>query len=396
MSSNQQDHHLDDTLPPLGVLAGAGEYPRLLAEGARRAGRRIVGIGFRGAEEPAFIALCDHYTSFRVGAIEGPAAFFKQHEVKECVLTGQIKPSCIYTLWPDATARRLLAELDRRNAHTIFGTVCRFIESQGIRPLPSTIYMEESMPPVGHIAGPPPSEEMLALARRGLAHASTIADLDIGQSLVMQGAHVLCVEGYKGTNECIAQSAHSEYAGEKILCKITKHGHDMRFDVPCIGIGTVRHCLRAGIRHIVIEAERTIMLQREEVHTFCQREGISLFALPRPIGEQIHAHAAKGEDDEAHAGYLAQQLHSHGIGASAAVCDGVVIAVEDHQGLPKCIKRAAAYMRRLRWARLINTLLHYLLGYKKSQRAAPLVLASTRPLDAQEQKLLRRYGIKWI
>ncbi len=380
--------------PPLGILAGAGEYPRLLAEGARRAGRRIVGVGFRGAEEPAFRALCDHYACYRVGAIEAPAAFFREHGVQQCVLAGQIKPSCIYTLWPDATARRLLARLDRRNAHTIFGAVCHYIESQGMCALPSTVYMEHAMPPEGLVAGPRPSEAMLALARRGMVHASTIADLDIGQSLVMQGEHVLCVEGYKGTNECIAQSITSDFVGEKILCKITKHGHDMRFDVPCIGIGTLRHCLRAGIRHLVIEADRTIMLQSEQVREFCVQHDISLFALPRPHSDEIVSHAPCGEDDAAHARALAAQLHAQGVGTSAAVCDGVVIAVGDNQGLVKCIKRAAAYMRRLRWARLINALLHYLLGYKKSQQAAPLLLASTQPLTTQEMKLLRAHKIK--
>ncbi len=394
----------DAEQPPLGILAGAGEYPRLLAEGARRAGRRIVGIGFRGAEESAFKALCDHYACYRVGAIEGPAAFFQMHGVEECVLAGQIKPSCIYTLWPDTTARRLLAQMDRRNAHTIFGAVCRYIESQGMHALPSTVYMEHAMPAEGHIAGPSPTESMLAMARRGMGHASTIADLDIGQSLVMQGEHVLCVEGYKGTNECIKQSALSDFSGEKILCKITKHRHDMRFDVPCIGIGTVRHCQRAGIRHLVIEADRTIMLQAAQVREFCAQHGISLFALPRPPRDEVatHApqgeddatHAPQGEDDATHARALAAQLDAQGIGTSAAVCDGVVIAVGDHQGLEKCIKRAASYMRRLRWARLINALLHYLLGYKKSQQAAPLILASTQTLSAQEKKLLRSHKIK--
>ncbi len=381
---------------PLGILAGAGEYPRLLAEGAKRAGRRIVGVGFRGAEEESFKALCDHYTCCRVGTLEAPRAFMKQHGVKECVLVGQIKPSCIYTLWPDATARRLLAQLDKRNAHTIFGAVCQYILEQDITPLPSTVYMEQSMPPAGHIAGPAPSEDIRAIAEKGMQYASEIASLDIGQSLVMQGEHVLCVEGYKGTNECIAQSRVSEFTGEKILCKITKWGHDMRFDVPCIGLGTIHHCLRAGIKHIVIEADRTIVLQREQVRELCEKEGVSLFALQRPSNSEQEITHDKRENDAEIAQRLANYLSKRGIGESAAICDGVVIAVEDHQGLEKCLKRASSYMKRLRFARLVNTLLHYLLGYKKSKKSAALVLASAKKLTEKELTLLRRYGIKSV
>ncbi len=381
---------------PLGILAGAGEYPRLLAEGAKRAGRRIVGVGFRGAEEESFKALCDHYTCCRVGTLEAPGDFMKKHGVKQCVLVGQIKPSCIYTMWPDATARRLLAQLDKRNAHTIFGAICQYILSQGITPLPSTVYMEQSMPSAGLIAGPSPSNDILKNAEKGMQYASEIASLDIGQSLVMQGERVLCVEGYKGTNECIAQSRISEFSGEKLLCKITKWGHDMRFDVPCIGLGTIHHCLRAGIKHIVIEANRTIVLQREKVRELCEKEGISLFALTRPSGSELQMSHDERENDAQIAQRLADFLSSRGIGESAAVCDGVVIAVEDHQGLEKCLKRASSYMKRLRFSRLVNGLLHYLLGYKKSKKSAALVLASAKKLTESELKLLRRYGIKSV
>ncbi len=379
---------------PLGILAGAGEYPRLLAEGARKAGRSIVGIGFRGAEEESFKALCDHYTCCRVGTLEAPAAFFHQHGVKECILVGQIKPSCIYTLWPDATARQLLAELDKRNAHTIFGAICRFIEGEGIRPLPSTMYMEASMPTVGMIAGPPPSDPLLESAKRGMQYASDIASLDIGQSLVVQGDHILCVEGYKGTNECISQSRDSSFTGEKILCKITKSGHDMRFDVPCIGLGTIRHCLRAGIKHIAIEANRTVILQRDEVHALCELEGISLFALDRPEESSDTPQHQEIESDAQLAQRIADYLSARGIGKSAAICDGVIIAVEDHQGLEKCLRRASSYMSRLRIARFVNTLLHYLLGYKKSKKSADLILARADAFTPHELRLLRRYSIK--
>ena len=192
----------------LGVIACAGEFPRQVITGAHRAGVRVVSAGMRGAVGPEIPGMSDAYECFRVGSIEGPADFFLKHGVTHVMLTGQIKPSCIYTMWPDATARRLLKTLDRRNAHTIFGTVCDFIHSKGMEVLPSITFMEEQLPAPGHIAGPPPTPEQLDEAKFGLAQAREIARLDIGQSIIVHGHKVVCVEAFKGTNECLHAGGH--------------------------------------------------------------------------------------------------------------------------------------------------------------------------------------------
>jgi len=397
----------DPALHTLGVLAGAGEYPRLMIEGARRAGMRVVGIGFRGAVGREIPGLCDAYRTFRVGAVEAPLRFFQEQGVTHVVLTGQIRPACIYTMWPDATARRLLARLDRRNAHTIFGTVCDFITAHGFTVLPSTVYMENNMPPAGHLAGPPPTPEQMEEARHGLNLAREIARMDIGQSLVVHGQDVLCVEGYKGTNECLRSGGFRGFP--VTLCKVTKQGHDMRFDVPCIGADTIRHCIRAGVNHVVFEARRTILLQKEEVLKLCNEHRITLHAmsLPEPPDDSqsgacptasatsapsdtsspaprttssatttASADSSAPGNDAAHALALAQELERLGIGHAAVVCEGVVIAVEDPDGSLKCIRRAGAYMKRLRFVRLVNWLCRLLLG-RGGTPPAPMTMRGT-------------------
>ncbi len=369
--SPKQAFTLPQTPQTLGVLAGAGEYPRLMIEGAKRAGWRVVCAGFRGAVDKSLAELCDAFRLFRVGALDGPRHFFVDEGVTHVVLTGQIKPACIYTMWPDAEARRRLAQLDRRNAHTIFGTVCDYVHEHGMEVLPSTTFMEAAMPGPGQLAGPEPTEHQLREAELGFACAREIARLDIGQSLIMQGERVACVEGYKGTNECIESGGHR--AEPVTLCKLTKPGHDMRFDVPCIGIGTIRHAIRARVGQIAFEAGRTILFQREEVLRLCNRHGIVLRAVAMEHSEQAGEHAAM-EGDAAHAAYVAAELARLGIGKTAVVCEGVVIAVEDADGTDKCLKRAAAYMKRLRFVRLVNWLVALLMG-RKSAPPAPLTMA---------------------
>lgn len=377
----------------LGILAGAGEYPRLMIEGAKRAGIRVVVAGFRGAVGKDIPALCDAFRAFRVGAVEGPRDFFLSEGVTHVVLTGQIKPACIYTMWPDATARRLLAQLDRRNAHTIFGAVCRYVAEQGIRVLPSTTFMEHCMPAAGHLAGPAPTEEQTEEARYGMRIAREIARLDIGQSIIVRGREVLCIEAYKGTNECLRAGGGKPYP--VTLCKVTKPGHDMRFDVPCIGVGTIRHCLKHNVRHIVIEAGRTIVFQQEEVLRLCHAHGITLHAMDLPDGGVTLAEPPPAADDAAHALFLARELEKLGVGHAAVVCEGVVIAVEDPEGSLKCVRRAAAYMKRIRFARFSNWLCRLLLG-RRSTPPAPMVLGSTRPLPTATASAAAKAHIRLV
>ncbi len=377
----------------LGIIACAGEFPRRVIEGAHKAGVRVVAAGMRGAAGPEIPAMCDAYQSFRVGSIDAPAEFFVQEGVTHVMLTGQIKPSCIYTMWPDATARRILKTLDRRNAHTIFTAVCDFIHSRGMEVLPSITFMEEQLPGPGHLAGPAPTAEQLDEARFGMSQAREIARLDIGQSIIVHGRQVVCVEAFKGTNECLHAGGHRPYG--VTLCKVTKPGHDMRFDVPCIGTGTIHNALKANVNHIVFEANRTILFQRDEVTRLCNEHGITLHAMEVPLPEREGNDPGHIATDEAHAAAMAAEITALGIGTCAVVCDGVVIAVDDADGPLKCIRRAAAYMKRLRLARLLNWLARMLLG-RPGTPPAPMVLAATRPLSPEEECAARRSGILYV
>lgn len=387
---------LDPQKHVVGILAGAGEYPRLMLEGAKRAGFRVVVAGFRGAVGKDIPPLCDAFRKFRVGAVEGPRDFFLQHGVTHVVMAGQIKPACIYTMWPDATARRLLAQLDRRNAHTIFGAACDYVSANGMQMLPSTAFMDEVLPGEEHLAGPQLSPQQLADARHGMCLAREIARLDIGQSLIIRGAEVTCVEAYKGTNECI-NSGSGRADAPVTLCKVTKPGHDMRFDVPCIGLRTIYHCIRCHIKSIVFEAHRTILFQKQAVMDLCNKHGITLQGMNMPTEGTVVPPIEHAANDAAHARALAEALEQLGIGHSAVVCDGVVIAVEDPEGPLKCIARAGAYMKRIRFARFANWLCGLLLR-RKGSAPAPMVMCGTASFERTPavEKAAKKAGIHLV
>lgn len=382
----------DPDIKKLAVIVGAGEFPRLVMEGARRAGVEVYGMAIRGAADASLRALCKDWQVFRAGAVEEPLKFLKKHDIHHMLLAGQVKPATLYTMWPDATARRLLGQMDRRNAHTIFGAVCDLAAAHGVTVLPSTSFMGDCMPDEGHLAGPVPTAEQMAEAIFGLGQAREIARLDIGQSIIVHGNKVVCVEAFKGTNECIRSGGFRNHP--VTLCKVTKPGHDMRFDVPCIGLGTIQNCIKAGVNHIVMEANRTILFQRQQVLELCNRHGIILQAMPCPVPAEEGAEPHHMNDDADHAIAMADEIRALGIGTCAVVCEGVVIVVDDIDGPAKCIRRAVQYMKGLRWMRLFNWICNLLMG-RQTPPPAPLVLR-TAPgcaLSPKDKIAAQRAGI---
>jgi DUF1009 family protein len=171
----------------------------------------------------------------------------------------------------------------------------------------------------------------------------------------------------------------------------------MRFDVPCIGLRTIYHCIRCHVKSIVFEAHRTILFQKQTVMELCNKHGITLQGMNMPTEGTVVPAIEHAADDAAHARALAEALEQLGIGHSAVVCDGVVIAVEDPEGPLKCIARAGAYMKRIRFARLANWLCGLLLG-RKGSAPAPMLMGCTASFARTPavEKAAKKSGIRLV
>lgn len=267
--------------PVLGLVAGDGVYPEYIVRGARRhhPDMRIIAVGFKGETNPKVIPLCDEYHEFRVGQISKPFAFLKKHGVQDVLMAGGINPKHILSLRPDLRAVAMLMRMRAKNANTLLGAVVAEAEKDGFNVLPAFTYMEEHMPPAGHIAGPKPSAEQLDDAAFGIQMAKEISRLDIGQSVIVHQGTVVAVEAIEGTNNCIRRGGELSHGKPITLAKVARQGHDMRFDIPTAGPATVETCAECGVKQIVLEAGKTILLERERVELLCKKHKISLHAL---------------------------------------------------------------------------------------------------------------------
>jgi DUF1009 family protein len=264
--------------PPqiLGIIAGSGVYPRLLADSARKAGiRKIVAAAFRNETDPAIGQHVDVVEWLRVGQLGKLLKFFRQQKIHHAIMAGQIAPRNLFDLRPDAKALLLLAKLKQRNAESIFGAIAGELSKIDVELLPATTFLEDCLAPAGLIAGPKLSRREEEDVDLGWKTAKEIARLNIGQAVIVKTGTVLAVEALEGTNEAIRRGGALARSGA-VMVKVAKQNQDTRFDVPVVGIETVRSAAQAKLRVIVVEAGQTLLLERGEIVDLANETGISL------------------------------------------------------------------------------------------------------------------------
>ena len=267
-------------LPPetLGIIAGNGVYPRLTADAARKAGvKKIVAAAFTDETDPALEQHVGLLEWMRVGQLGRLLKFFTGQDIHHAIMAGQIAPKNLFDLRPDLKALTLLGKLKQRNAESIFAAIADELAKIDVDLLPATTFLEDSLAKPGLIAGPKLSRREENDVELGWNVAREIARLDIGQTVIIKNGTVVAVEALEGTNEAIRRGGGLAREGA-VMVKVAKPNQDMRFDVPVIGVETIRVAAEADLRVIAVESGKTLLLERDTIVDLAERAKISIVA----------------------------------------------------------------------------------------------------------------------
>jgi DUF1009 family protein len=268
-------------LESIGLIAGSRSLPLEFARLARAAGvRRIVAAAIEGETDPALAGLVDDIVWLNVGQLNKLIATFTSRGVKQCVMAGQVAPKNLFDLRPDLRAMGLLLRLKEKNAHTIFGAIAGELKKDGVELIEATPWLAPLMPQTGFALGPNLSDAQREDVAFGFRIAKEISRLEIGQMVVVKNGAVLAVEGFEGTDKCLARGG--ELAGKNggaVAVKVAKLNHDMRFDIPCIGAKTFETCAAAKISVLALESGKTLLLEREACEKLAKENRISVTTI---------------------------------------------------------------------------------------------------------------------
>jgi UDP-2,3-diacylglucosamine hydrolase len=265
--------------PPLGLIAGNGRFPFLVAAGARRAGRRVVAVAIREEASPELAKAVDEIHWVGLGQLGRCIEALRSGGAGEAVMAGQVKHRQIFAdIVPDLKLMGVLGRLALNNTDSLIGGVVEALAREGITLLPSTLFLQDQLAEVGAMTRRAPSREERKDIAYGCRVARALAGLDLGQTVVVKDRAAVALEAMEGTDEVIRRAGRIAGPGTTVI-KVAKPKQDMRFDVPVVGAGTLEAMHESGARTLAVEAGKTLLIDRAEFLTEANRQGLTVWGM---------------------------------------------------------------------------------------------------------------------
>ena len=263
-----------------GLIAGNGRFPFMVLESARARQLDMVVAAIKEETFPE-IESCGYPVHWLgLGQLGKLIRVFARAGVAKAIMAGQVKHAQIFgSSLPDLTMIRILASLKHKSTDALIGAVARALDEAGITLIDSTEFLRPHLAPEGTLTRRILNPREKADVEFGRPIAHRIALMDIGQTIVVRDRAVVAVEAMEGTDATILRAG--ELAGRKDLTviKVSKPAQDMRFDVPVVGPPTIQHMVDAGATALVLDAQRTLLVDREQLIESADRNSIAVEAL---------------------------------------------------------------------------------------------------------------------
>jgi UDP-2,3-diacylglucosamine hydrolase len=284
----------------LGLIAGNGRFPFLLLEAARAHNLTVVVAAIKEETDPEINARAAADPSIHVhwlslGELSRLIETFQAEGVTRAVMAGQVKHKQIFSsIRPDWRLAKLLLNLRTRNTDMLLGAVAKVLGDEGIELISSTTYLEPLLAKPGVLTQRGPDEEEQKDIAYGRTVAQAIAAYDLGQTVVIAAQACVAVEAMEGTDATIARAGElfrtidvsnetetnpATLRRSLTVVKVAKPNQDMRFDVPVIGVATIRTMQSAGATCLAIEAGRTLLFDPAAIAAAADQAGITIVAV---------------------------------------------------------------------------------------------------------------------
>jgi DUF1009 family protein len=268
----------------LGLIAGEGVFPLLVARGAKAAGKTVVCAALSGCAWPELETECDRFKWVGIARLGQWARVLKSQGVSEAIMVGRVTKTRMYGkfAWlryiPDLrTARLWLTRLRRdRRPGAILQTIANELAHEGITLIDSTKYTPDQLTTRGVMTRRQPTDQQMDDARFGWELCQKISRLDIGQSIAVLNKDVIAVEALEGTNDMIDRAGTLCKTGGWTLIKVANSQQDMRMDVPTVGVTTIEKLAAARAACVVLEVGKTVLLEKQKVLELADRHRIAI------------------------------------------------------------------------------------------------------------------------
>ena len=264
----------------IGLIAGNRKFPLIFSEAAKKRNYYIVAIAIKGDTSPKLKALVDKIYWLGLDEFSSMFEIFKQEGVKKIVMAGQISPQRLFSreIEKDQDLKDLLLSIKDKKADTIFLAITEKLKESGFELLDSTTFIEDLLPAKGTLTKKEPDFSVWEDIYFGLDLAKAIAYLDIGQTVAVKAKAIVAAEALEGTDNLIRRAGQITKGGFTLV-KVSKPKQDLRFDIPVVGLNTVKNLIKAGAKCLAIEAGKTLFIDKEESIELADKKGLCVVAV---------------------------------------------------------------------------------------------------------------------
>ncbi len=266
----------------IGIIAGGGQFPLLIAEAAKKQGVRVVAVAHRDETEPSLSDKVDEIVWIKLGQFGQLIRAFKKNGVRDALMAGTItKKRMFENIRPDLKGLTIMSKLAFFHDDDILRAVAEELAKEGVQIISSTRFLPELIAPEGCLTARKPNKAEKEDVRFGWKMAKALGRLDIGQCVVVKKKTVLALEAIDGTDATILRGG--TLAKEKaVVVKVSKPNQDLRFDIPCVGLETIKTMSRVNGAVLAVEAGNTLLFDKSEMIAEADKENIAIVSFTTP------------------------------------------------------------------------------------------------------------------
>lgn len=264
----------------IGLLAGSGNLPLIFTRSAKEKGDTVIVFGLKGITDGTIEKLADRTHWLDWGSMQKALFLLATERIGSVVMLGKLKKGLFFKNEEalDEQAKNVLKKIQDKKDSAIFGEAAKILGKLGVKIIDPTLYLKNLIPEKGVITNNRPSEIEDEDIKYGSSIAKKLAGFEIGQAVVVKNKTVIAVETLEGTDGTILRAGNLTDGGFTVI-KMARPDQDMRFDIPVVGIDTIRAIVKARGRVLAMESGKMFLLDREDVIKFADGNNISIVAL---------------------------------------------------------------------------------------------------------------------
>ncbi len=273
------DHQTIASRETIGLIAGGGQFPLLIADAAKRRGLGIVAVAHTGETDPSLSHQVDEIIWIKLGQMGRMIKALKSKGVRKSFMAGTIRKRRMFeNVKPDLKGLAIMSKLAIFHDDSILRAVADELAREGIEIVKSTEYLPELLAPQGCLTKRRPNKVEKEDNDCGFKIAKRLGELDIGQCVVVRRKTVLAVEAIEGTDSAIRRGGSLANEGA-VIVKVSKPNQDLRFDLPSVGLETLKAMSEVKASVLAVEAGKTLLFDKSEMVAYADQSRMIIVSV---------------------------------------------------------------------------------------------------------------------